>query len=82
MAALLAGYAVFSRLCGWDVDASGCEGDLLLAPALRVCDILGRKLREGVQRYTEWKVGVWVRALREVLGEAEAEAEVRGEARG
>lgn len=82
MAALLAGYAVFSRLCGWDVDASGCEGDLLLAPALRVCDILGGKVREGVRLYTEWKVGVWVRALREVLGEAEAEAEVRGEARG
>ena len=82
MAALLAGYAVFSRLCGWDGDAAGVGGDLLLAPALRVCDILGGKVREGVRLYTEWKVGVWVRALREVLGEAEAEAEVRGEARG
>lgn len=78
--AVLAGYAVFSRLCGWDSDSSGFEGDLLLAPAVWVCEILGRKAREVVQLYTEWKVGVQARALREVLGEAEVRLESRGQA--
>ena len=78
MTAVLAGYAVFGHLSGWDGDSSGLGGDLLLAPAVRVCGILGNQVGGAVQLYTDWKVGVLGRALREVIGEAEVRLESSG----
>jgi hypothetical protein len=74
MTAFLAGYAVFSRVCGWDGEGGA---DLLLVPALCIIRVVGKELRKVVQRYTEWKIGVKTRALREVLREAEVAIEAR-----
>jgi hypothetical protein len=70
----LVGYALLGSLCGWSSDEGA---DLLLVPALFATDAVRKEVQRVVQRYVKWKVEVQVRALREVVLEADVAVEAR-----
>lgn len=70
----LVGYALLGSLCGWSSDEGA---DLLLVPALFATDAVRKEVQRVVQRYVKCKVEVQVRALREVVLEADVAVEAR-----